>query len=306
MNKVFELIKKVKNTDTNVMITGESGTGKELVARAVHFTGNRKGEPFEVINCAAINPNLLESELFGHEKGAFTGALTNKKGIFELADKGTLFLDEISEMDINLQAKLLRAVQEKEISPVGSQNRKRIDVRIICATNKNLKEEVMNGRFREDLYFRLNVINIHLPPLRERREDIPLLIHYFIEKYNRKMGKNIRALSEEAAELLYSYDYKGNVRELQNIIERSIVLTDGEIINSTDFPSEVYLESSKSVDTRKNGVLIPVFAGEDMETIEKKVILHTLKYNKGNKKQTADMLKISERNLRYKLKEYES
>lgn len=302
MKRVFALIDKVKDIDSNVLITGESGTGKELVARAIHFRGNRRNEPFEAVNCAAIPADLLEAELFGYEKGAFTGAVQKKKGIFEIADRGTLFLDEITEMSVNLQAKLLRVVQEKEIVPLGSEKRKKIDVRIICATNKDIKKEVAEKRFREDLFFRLNVINIHIPPLRERREDIPLLVKYFIEKYNQRMGKNVEGIDEEAMEILCRYDYRGNVRELQNILERAVALTDKKILTVDDLPSEVILGAKTFSGEQKN--LIPVYVGEDLATVEKKVILYTLKFLKGNKKETARMLNISERNLRYKLKGY--
>ncbi|MGB9840213.1 sigma-54-dependent transcriptional regulator [Thermovenabulum sp.] len=303
MQKVFELIEKVKEIDSNVMVTGESGTGKELVARAIHFCGRRKDKPFEAVNCAAIPQNLLEAELFGYEKGAFTGAEHRKKGIFEIADGGTIFLDEITEMDISLQAKLLRVVQEKEIMPVGSEKRKKVNVRIISATNKDIKKEVKEGRFREDLFFRLNVINIHIPPLRERREDIPQLAGYFIKKYSKEMGKNVEGIDDKALEILCKYDYKGNVRELQNILERAVALSDKKILGVEDLPTEVVLLSQKFSDEFKN--LIPVFVGEDLQSVEKKVILYTLKYCKGSRKKTAKMLKISERNLRYKLKEYE-
>ncbi len=302
VRNVFTLIEKVRNTDTNVMITGETGTGKELVARAIHFTGNRKNEPFEVINCAAIPPNLLESELFGHERGAFTGALQRKRGIFELADKGTLFLDEICEMDINLQSKLLRAVQQKEITPVGATISKKVDARIICATNRDFANEISAGRFREDLFYRLNVINIHLFPLRERLEDVPLLVEHFISKYNRKIGKAIAGINQQALEVLCRYSFKGNVRELENIIERMLVLSDGSYIGVEDLPTEVCLGQAMKPSNSKT--LIPVYVGECMQAIEQKVILHTLKFLNGNRRETAKMLDISERSLRYKLKEY--
>ena len=303
IHNVFNLIEKVRNTDTNVMITGESGTGKELVARAIHFTGGRKGEPFEVINCAAIPPNLLESELFGHERGAFTGAVQRKRGIFELADKGTLFLDEICEMDINLQSKLLRAVQQKEISPVGSTIRKKIDARIICATNRNVTKEISAGRFREDLFYRLNVINIHLTPLRERSEDVPLLVKFFIAKYNRKLGRCVAGIDEIALDALCRYPFKGNVRELENIIERTLVLSDSTCIRIEDLPTDVVCLGQGAIACNSKA-LIPVYVGEKLDTIEQKVILHTLKFLKGNRRETAKMLSISERSLRYKLKEY--
>lgn len=303
MQKVFNLIEKVRNTDTNVMITGESGTGKELVARAIHFTGSRKNEPFEVVNCAAIPANLLESELFGHERGAFTGATQRKRGIFELADKGTLFLDEICEMDINLQSKLLRAVQHKEISAVGSTIKKQIDVQIICATNRNVNNEISMGKFREDLFYRLNVINIHMPPLRERSEDIPLLIKCFIAKYNRKLGKSVAGIDESALAALCRYSFKGNVRELENIIERTLVLSEQSQICIEDLPAEVLGVGQGAIRCHA-GALIPVYVGECMANIEQKVILHTLNFLHGNRRETAKMLNISERSLRYKLKEY--
>ncbi len=302
MKQVFNLIEKVKDTETNVMITGESGTGKELVARAIHFGGRRKDESFVVVNCAAIPANLLECEMFGHEKGAFTGAVHSRKGLFELAHKGTIFLDEISEMDINLQSKLLRVVQEKEVTPVGSAVPKKIDVRIICATNRNLTKEITAGHFREDLFYRLNVININVPPLRERVEDIPLLIEYFIRKYSRNLGKNIAGASNGALAILTNATYRGNVRELENIIERAAVLCEEDCICPEDLPGEMsFCQYSAVQDGRQT---IPVYIGEDLETVERKVIMQTLKSLGGNRKETAKILKISERNLRYKLKEY--
>lgn len=303
MNTVFQQIEKVKDIESNVLITGESGAGKELVAKAIHFSGQRKNEPFEVINCAAIPSELLESELFGYEKGAFTGALTRKRGIFELADNGTIFLDEIGEMDIRLQSKILRFVQEKELTPIGSGIRKRVNVRIIGATNRDLKNEVANKRFREDLFFRLNVISIPVPSLRERREDIPLLIQFFIDKYNKKMGKSIQGVNQEALGALCSYEYKGNVRELENIIERAIVFAEDSQLAIEDFPKEIFNARVKVNDSR--GTLIPVYLGDNIKDIEQKVITETLQYFKGDKQRTAQILKISERKLWYKLKEYD-
>lgn len=302
IREVFQLIEKVKDINTNVLITGESGTGKELAARAVHFTGSRRQEQFVVVNCAAIPEGLLESELFGHERGAFTGAVQRKIGAFEVAHRGTIFLDEICEMDINLQAKLLRAVQEREITPVGSNLAKTVDVRIICATNRDIKGEIGRGRFREDLYYRLNVINLHMPPLRERREDIPLLAGYFIDKFNKKFGKHVRQLDEAAFDILGSYAYRGNVRELENMIEHAVALTDEEYIYAEDLPSGAYIGNVRPGPEGEK--LIPVFVGDDLATIEQKAILHTLRHTGGNRKETARILKISERNLRYKLKEY--
>lgn len=303
IRKVFALIEKVANTNTNVFITGESGTGKELVARAIHFSGERKHEPFEAVNCAAIPSGILESELFGYEKGAFTGATQSKKGIFERAHNGTLFLDEIAEMDVNLQSKLLRIVQDKEVTPLGSGAKKTVNVRLVAASNKNISKEVSEGKFREDLLFRLNVINIDIPPLRKRVEDIPLLVEYFIKKYNREMGKSITGITDEALESLMAYEFKGNVRELENIIERALVLTEHKKIELGDLPSEIVRSSNILGKEQEGCVLIPV--GDDLATVEKKIIMATLEKFSGNRKATALQLGISERNLRYKLKEYE-
>ncbi|WP_369345673.1 sigma-54-dependent transcriptional regulator [Caldalkalibacillus mannanilyticus] len=219
MKHVFQLIDKLKDIDTNVLITGESGTGKELVARGIHFSGKRKKEHFEVVNCAAIPETLLESELFGHEKGAFTGATSRREGKFLLANQGTIFLDEIGDMSVSLQAKLLRVLQQKEITPVGSDQTIKLDVRVIAATNRDLKQAVKLGEFRSDLFFRLNVVEIQLPPLRERKKDIPFLMHHFIHKYNQELGKNVKGFSPQALECLQNYDYPGNIRELANLIE---------------------------------------------------------------------------------------
>ncbi|HWR45940.1 sigma-54 dependent transcriptional regulator [Sporomusa sp.] len=303
MRSVFQQIDKIKNIDSTVLITGESGTGKELVAKAIHYGGCRKNEPFEVINCAAIPGELLESELFGYEKGAFTGAVHRKKGILELAHKGTLFLDEIGEMDLRLQSKLLRVVQEKEITPVGSGVRKKIDVRIICATNRDLRKEVAAGRFREDLFFRLNVIIINIPSLRARVEDMPVLAQHFIDKYNQKMGRNITGIDTEALNCLCDYECRGNVRELENIVERAIVFAEGPQLTVADLPEEVVRARRSTCNGQ--GMLIPIYIGENLKDIEKKVITKTLKYLNGDKQEAARRLKISERKLWYKIKEYE-
>lgn len=301
MQEVFGLIDKVKDIDSNVFITGESGTGKELVARAIHFEGKRKNKPFNIINCSAMPANLLESELFGFKKGSFTGAFEDRKGIIELSDGGTLFLDEIGDMDINLQVKLLRVLQNKEVRPVGAANVVKFDVRFISATNKDLKEEVKNNFFRKDLFYRLNVININLPSLRDRREDISKLVGYFIKKYNILLDKNIKGIDSEALEALEKYRFEGNVRELENIIERAIALSREDFIRAKDLPEEIFL--------RENIVVLPddimeIFAGDSMKTIERKAIQCTLRKSGGNKKRTADILGISERALRYKIKEY--
>lgn len=302
MKEVFNLIDRVKDVNINVFITGESGTGKELVARAIHFNGKRKDKPFNVINCSAIPDNLLESELFGYKKGAFTGAAEDRKGIIELSSEGTLFLDEIGDMDINLQTKLLRVIQDKEIRPVGSNKIIKVDVRFISATNKDLKEEVKRGNFRQDLFYRLNVINIQIPPLRERMEDIPEIIEYFIKKYSNQFEKRIKGVTAGALQALEGYKFNGNVRELQNILERAVVLTRGEYIDKEDLPPEIF--ERENILLLKD-YLIPIYVGEDMKTIEKKVIEYNLKKFKQNRKNTAEALGISERNLRYKIKEYE-
>ncbi|MEW9095027.1 MAG: sigma-54 dependent transcriptional regulator [Clostridiaceae bacterium] len=299
---VLDLIDRVKDIDINVLITGESGTGKELVARAVHFQGKRKEKPFYVINCSAIPNNLLESELFGYRKGAFTGAMEDKKGIIELSHEGTLFLDEIGDMDINLQTKLLRVIQDKEIRPIGSTKSINVDVRFVSATNKDLKEEVKNNRFRQDLFYRLNVININVPPLREHKEDISKLVENFIKRYSIKLDKNIKGITAEALECLEKYNFYGNVRELQNIIERAIVLTESNYIKEEDLPEEIF---NKENIIREETDLIPIFVGEDIKSIEKKVLEYTLKKFNGNRRKTAETLKIGERTLRYKIKEYE-
>ncbi len=306
MRHVTAQIDKLRNVNANVLITGESGTGKELVAMALHYGGNRRNEPFEVVNCAAIPLDLLESELFGHEKGAFTGAIQRRKGLFELADRGTIFLDEISELDQRLQAKLLRVVQEKEIMPVGSGQRKKIDVRIICATNRDLRQLVAAGKFREDLFFRLNVVNINLPTLRERPEDIPLLVNSFVQKYNRKMGRSVLKIEEDAIQALVRHEYRGNVRELENIIEKTLVFLSCEVLTLADLPLEVRCPVKNiSATGQVDAELIPVRLGQDLPAIQKNVILSTLKHCGGDKQKTAEMLKISERKLWYKLKEYE-
>lgn len=305
MKTMFQLLDKVKQIDSNLLITGESGTGKESVAKAIHYSGTKKVNPFLVINCAAIPENLLESELFGYEKGAFTGATSRKQGVFESADKGSIFLDEIGEMPLNLQAKILRVIQEREVVPLGSVSPIKIDVRIICATNRDLSEEVEKGNFREDLYYRLNVIPLHMPALREREGDIPLMIDHFLKLYQIKMQKKNLILSFKAKELLYNYSYPGNVRELSNIIEYAVALSDKDILEVEDFPN--YLvdpnhsndKNTALAEQEGNGLFLS--NGLSMKNVEKKVILHTLGLCEGRKKQTAYMLGISERNLRDKL-----
>lgn len=250
MEKLFEKIQLVADSRASILITGESGTGKEMIASSIHYNSSRAEAPYIKINCAAIPENLLESELFGHKKGSFTGAVADKKGKFELADTGTIFLDEIGEMDLNLQSKLLRVLQEREIEAVGSTKIKKVDVRIIAATNANLEELIAEKKFRTDLYYRLNVVNIHTPPLRERTEDIPLLIGHFLEKYSKDNHKIIKGLTREASRLLLKYNWPGNVRELENIIERAVVLSQSEMLDEEDFIeiSENMYQQSKSME----------------------------------------------------------
>ena len=236
MQEIYRLIAKVAPTHSTVLITGESGTGKELIARAVHFNSLRKDRSFVPVDCAVLSENLLESELFGHVKGSFTGAIVTKPGLFEVADGGTLFLDEIGNISLTTQSKLLRVIQEREFTPVGGTKLKKVDVRILAATNKDLPEKIKEGTFREDLFYRLNIVPIHLPPLRERPEDIPLLAQHFLEKYCRELGKKLKALSPAAVELLVRHSWPGNVRELENTMERVAVMTDEEVILPKHFP----------------------------------------------------------------------
>ncbi|SKC41783.1 sigma-54-dependent transcriptional regulator [Maledivibacter halophilus] len=300
MREVFEFIDKVKDIDTNILITGESGTGKDLVAKAIHYQGKRRENHFEAINCAAIPSQLLESELFGYEKGAFSGAVKSKKGKFSIANNGTIFLDEIGEMDVMMQSKLLRVLQEKEITSLGSNEKQKIDIRVIAATNIDMEKAIEEGRFREDLYYRLNVITIKLPSLRERKEDIPLLVEHFIRKYNNILNKNVMGIEAKALSFLENYNYKGNVRELENIIERAIALTNSNKIICDDLPQNVLSNTNKY----NNDDMLHIPIGENLKTIEKRVILKTLEKNKGNKHITSSILGITQRTLRNKLKEY--
>lgn len=302
ISKIYEIVDRIKDLDINVLITGESGTGKELVAKAIHYWGNRKEGPLQIVNCASIPYNLLESELFGYEKGAFTGAAQKYKGKFQLAEGGTLFFDEIGDMDLALQSKLLRVIQERVVSPLGSEKNIPVDVRFISATNRALSEDVKNGNFREDLFFRLNVITIEMPPLRERREDIPVLVRYFIDKYNKSFNKRVEGIAPSAIDVLENYHYPGNIRELQNIIERAVALTDGYTIQVKDFPKE--LTKSVITSTSVSKQWIPCHIGESLGEIEKKAILATLDYVEGNKTKAAKLLGISDRHLRTKVKQY--
>jgi len=291
INKVLEMVKSVASTPATVLITGENGTGKELIARAIHKNSLRKNSPFVVVNCVAFSPNLLESELFGHEKGSFTGAIAKRIGRFEMANGGTIFLDEIGEMDLTIQTKLLRVLQEREFERVGSSRTIKVDVRILSATNKDLKKEIEERRFREDLFYRLNVFNVDVPPLRERKEDIPLIVEHLTGKYNKILNKKVKKVSAKAMELLLDYNYPGNIRELENIIERSMIMAKDEIIDEKYFnfiSKEEYIE--------KKGTL---------KETEKELIIKYLIQNKGNRTKTAEILGISRRSLQNKIKEYQ-
>lgn len=300
LKDTLQKVEKVMNIDSTVLITGESGTGKDLIAKALHFQGRRRDSSFVVVNCAAIPNNLLESELFGYEKGAFTGAIRSTVGKVKLANKGTLFLDEIAEMDLQLQAKILRMVEDMVVTPIGSNTPTKIDVRIIAATNKDLLEEVKKGNFREDLFYRLNVIKIEIPPLRERKEDIPLLIEHFLNEYNKKLNKDIKKFSETAQKVLYKYNYPGNIRELENLVEMVVALSDKDIIDKEDIPDHLYDDMNDPLG--KNKMCMPI--GTSLKEIERKAIMRTLEYYDGNRKRTAEKLEISIRNLQYKIKEY--
>ncbi|MBZ4643068.1 MAG: two-component system, NtrC family, transcriptional regulator [Deferribacteraceae bacterium] len=290
LGKILNLLKMVSPTDASVIIYGESGTGKELVARAIHKNSKRADRQFLAVNCAALNENLIESELFGHEKGAFTGATNQKKGKFELADGGTIFLDEIGEMPISTQAKLLRVLQEREFERVGGVKTLKTDVRVIAATNRNLEDMVKKGEFREDLFFRLNVFPVNLPPLRERKSEIPMLVDFFIKKYSMKFSKIIKGYTAEYIEKLKTYSFPGNIRELENIVERSIILCSSEKLTGDllpDFREKVQNESV--LDVKEN---------------EKQLIFKALKESGNNKSQAAKILGISRKTLYNKIKEY--
>ena len=301
MLKVYSLIKKVADTAANILITGESGTGKELVAMAIHENSSRKDKSFVVINCGGIPENLLESELFGYMKGSFSGAHADKPGLFEVAHNGTIFLDEISELPPFLQVKLLRVVQEKTFRRIGGAEDIKVDVRIISATNQNLEQQVKNGGFREDLYYRLNVIPLKIPPLRERNEDIPLLTSYFIEKYSKEFGKEIKKISPYALRLLMEYSFPGNVRQLENIIERSVALEATNIIlpENLDMPED----SGQDQDAALNAVIPEggINLNEDLARVEGLLIKKALQKANGSKTKAAKLLNISFDSLRYRL-----
>ena len=299
MQQVYALVAQVAGSKTNVLVSGESGTGKELVARAIHDQSDRAERPFVAINCGAIPENLLESELFGHVKGAFTGAVQTKDSLFEMAEGGTLFLDEVGELPPSLQVKLLRAIQDKVVRRVGDTRDRKVDVRIVAATNRRLEDEVAEGRFREDLYYRLNVIQLVIPPLRERMDDVPLLIRHFVEKYARDSEKEIRGVSEEAARILARYPFPGNVRELENVIERAVALCSGDVIGVDALPPTV-LDPPERRSPRRlplEGTNLDALVSE----FEKSLLLEALEHSGGVKKKAAQLLGISFRSFRYRL-----
>jgi len=299
MKKLFETLAQVAPTDATVLITGESGTGKEIVANAIHQNSPRRERPMIKVNCAALPETLLESELFGHEKGAFTGATTRTRGRFQLAHQSTIFLDEISEMTPATQAKILRTLQEREVEPLGSSSTVKIDTRIISATNKDLENEIRDGRFRDDLYYRLNVVRTEIPPLRKRREDIPLLADYFLKQYVEKNRKLVKGFTPRAMDAIMRYDWPGNVRELENLIERAVIMTRGDMITLDEFPNTINHKFSE-IDEVEN----ELSTGRTLKDAEKEIIIRTLEETGGNRTHAAKILGISRRTLQLKLKDY--
>ena len=301
MLEIFDLVKKVACTSTNVLITGESGTGKELIARSIHYQGNRKGGPFVAINCAAIPSELMESEMFGHEKGAFTGAQSRAIGKFEYANGGTLFLDEISTLRSDLQAKLLRVLQEREIERIGSNRPIKIDIRVVSATNTNLENAVLQGAFRQDLYFRLNVVPVSIPPLRERKDDIPLLAKHFVNKFNLAFNKKVLGFSEKALEALRRYRWPGNIRELENLVERIVVLSpNDDIIDLKNIPLDILIHSGQDIeemDSQKRGLF------GIRGAFERRIIVNVLETTQWNQTEAARILKINRNTLLQKAKQ---
>lgn len=302
MRKIYDLIKRVAGTKTNILISGESGTGKELVASAIHRLSERRERPFRVITCAGIPENLIESELFGYKKGAFTGATRDKEGLFDVADGGTVFLDEVGDLSPAIQVRLLRVIQEKKFTALGGTEEKSVDVRFISASNKDLEQEVINERFREDLYFRLNVIHIAMPPLREREGDLPLLAQHFLEKYAAEFNKDVKRISAYAMDILKSYPFPGNVRELENIIERSVALETSHIVLPeslalSDFKKGGELKSRRSTDLGPEGIDL----NKAMDQVEKEYVLKAMELARGSKEEAARLLGISLRSLRYRL-----
>ncbi len=297
MMKVMEVVEQVASTRASVLITGESGVGKELIADAIHELSERRDKPFIKVHCAALSESLLESELFGHEKGAFTGAISRKRGRFELSHLGTIFLDEIGEIDQSTQIKILRVLQEKKFERVGGEETIDIDTRIVSATNRDLKEEIEKGNFREDLFYRLNVVNIHVPPLRERKEDISLLASSFLTEFAEENGKQVNAFEHKTMLALHNYNWPGNIRELRNCIESAVVMCKGETLTPEDLPP--------SIQDMDDDNCIKIYAGSSLADAEKKIIIETLNSQKGNKSKTAEVLGIGRKTLHRKLNEYE-
>lgn len=297
IKKIYEMITAVADADSTVLITGKSGSGKELVARALHFNSRRSSKPFIAVNCGAISENLIESELFGHKKGAFTGAISDKEGFMKASEGGTLFLDEIGDMPLQLQVKLLRAIQEREFTPVGTTSPIKINIRFLASTNQDLKELVSQGKFREDLYFRLNVVDIHLPSLKEREEDVPLLADHFVNKYRKHMNKPVKGISNEALRALVSHEWKGEVRELENVIERSMIFCKEDFITVKDLP-EVFRETGSQSDFSISGSL-----DESVKRFEREIITRALDANEFNKEKAAEALQVGLSTLYRKMKE---
>jgi DNA-binding NtrC family response regulator len=300
METVKKMILKVARSTSTVLIRGESGTGKEMIARAIHTQSPRATEMFQAVNCAAINENLLESELFGHEKGSFTGAHAEKKGLFEVADRGTLFLDEIGELDISMQAKLLRALQEREIRRVGGTRAIKIDVRVVCATNRDLRAMVADGRFRDDLYYRINVLSIDVPPLRERRDDIPVLLDFFLRKHTRNTSRLIRGFTTEARAVMLDYAWPGNVRQLESAIERAILLAESDLIAVEDLPLEVRQEARPHIE----GAFKLPSEGISFEDFERNLIMQAMERTDYNITKAAKLLGLTFRTLQYRLEKF--
>ncbi|MBW2331124.1 MAG: sigma-54-dependent Fis family transcriptional regulator [Deltaproteobacteria bacterium] len=301
MRKIFDTIQKIADYKTTVLITGESGTGKELIARAIHYNGARKHKPIVAVNCGGLPENLLESELFGHVKGAFTDASKDKKGLFQEASGGTLFLDEIAELPLPLQVKLLRVVQDELVRPVGSTQSVKMDVRIIAATGQDLAEAVKEGTFRDDLFYRINVLSIHVPPLRDRKEDIPLLLNHFVKKFKKRLNKEIEGLRPEALQILMDYPWPGNIRELENVIERTMVLTERREIHLDELPEEIRSSAAATRDLwRTNSISLKV----NTMTLEKALIQRALRETNNNRTRAAKLLEISHPTLLSKMKTY--
>ena len=300
MQQVYEMASSVAVSNANVLITGESGTGKELMARSIHYSSPRKEKPFVVLNCSALSESVLESELFGHEKGAFTGALDMRKGRFERADQGTLFIDEVAEMSMAAQVKLLRVIQEHEFERVGGNKTISVNVRIVAATNKKLEDQVKDGKFREDLYYRLNVVNLNIPPLRSRREDVEPLSRHFLEKYTAETGKKITDLAPRALSCLLAHDWPGNVRELQNAIERAVVLSKGSVLTPRDFPQNLQGDDQICLQVPEKGGSLT----EILEDLERQLIIQTLQREDGSQTRAAENLGIKRTTLRYKMEKY--